>query len=188
MQRPGFELRLPEWTEQYDTFAPPDGSDAAWMRFVVRLARENVEQGTGGPFAATVVDLATGRLVAIGVNLVTSLGLSLMHAEVTAILQAQRRIGSYTLAADGGRYQLISSCEPCAMCIGAVLWSGVRRLVCGATKFDAESIGFDEGPVDETSWQYLAERDIEVVRGVERSAARDVLALYAGRAGRIYNG
>ena len=73
-------------------------------------------------------------------------------------------------------HELVSSCEPCAMCLGATLWSGVRRLVTGATKADAEAIGYDEGPVFPESYAHLERRGIEVVRrnssrGGERAVA-----------------
>jgi tRNA(Arg) A34 adenosine deaminase TadA len=186
--QPSLEIRLPDWAERQLEDFPSTRSDAERMRFVIGLARENVARRAGGPFAAAVFDRVSGQLVGVGINLVTTLGSSLLHAEVIAILGAQRRTGSYTLAAEGARHELVTSCEPCAMCFGAVLWSGVKRLVCGATKADAEAIGFDEGPVDERSWEYLMLRGIEVVRHVERDAASDVLQAYASGAGPIYNG
>jgi tRNA(Arg) A34 adenosine deaminase TadA len=64
------------------------------------------------------------------------------------------------------------------MCLGAALWSGVRRVVCGATKEDAEAIGFDEGPVSEDSWAHLERRGVEIVRGVLREEAAAVLRRY----------
>jgi tRNA(Arg) A34 adenosine deaminase TadA len=188
MPSPPIEISLPAWTEAYRRTAPLDG-DVARMDFVISLARENVKQRTGGPFAAAIFEVPTGALVGIGVNLVSSVGLSVLHAEVVATMMAQQRVASYTLnAPDMPRHELFTSCEPCAMCLGAVLWSGVRRLVCGATKADAEAIGFDEGPVYDTSYQYLTERGIKVARGVQRAAARDVLTDYAAGAGVIYNG
>jgi tRNA(Arg) A34 adenosine deaminase TadA len=69
-----------------------------------------------------------------------------------------------------------------------VLWSGARRLVCGASRDDAERIGFDEGPVFDESYAYLEARGIEVVRGIERESASAVLDLYIERNGTIYNG
>lgn len=189
MQLPVIELCLPGWTAVHVEDARPLESDAERMQFVVALARENTQRGTGGPFAAAVFESGTGALVSLGVNLVPSLGLSVLHAEIVAIMLAQRRAGSYTLSGPGmPRHELVTSCEPCAMCLGAVLWSGVRRLVCGAAREDAEEIGFDEGPVFAESYDYLAGRGIEVVRRVERAAARDVLTTYAADAGVIYNG
>jgi tRNA(Arg) A34 adenosine deaminase TadA len=169
--------------------APVLESDAARMRFVVELAAENVRRRTGGPFGAAVFESETGALVAVGVNLVTSLQQSMLHAEVMAIMVAQQRVGGYTLAAPGmPRRELVTSCEPCAMCLGAVFWSGARRLVCGAAREDAEAVGFDEGPVYDASYEYLESRGIEVVRRVERAVAAEVLTKYAADDGVIYNG
>ena len=72
------------------------------------------------------------------------------------------------------------------MCLGGTLWSGVSRLVTGATKDDAQSIGFDEGPVNDESYVYLENAGITVTRNVMRDEAADVLRRY-GRGGVIYN-
>jgi tRNA(Arg) A34 adenosine deaminase TadA len=74
------------------------------------------------------------------------------------------------------------------MCLGAVLWSGVRAVLIGAARSDVVAHGFDEGPVFPESYAYLAERGIAVVRDVLRNEARAVLDLYAERNGVIYNG
>ncbi len=74
------------------------------------------------------------------------------------------------------------------MCLGATLWSGVRRLVWGASREDATRLSFDEGPVFPESYKYLEERGIEIVRDVCREEARAVLELYRSRSGEIYNG
>jgi tRNA(Arg) A34 adenosine deaminase TadA len=73
------------------------------------------------------------------------------------------------------------------MCLGATLWSGVRGLVCGATKEDATSVGFDEGPVFAESWAYLEARGVRTMRGMLRSEAVEVLELYRASGGPIYN-
>jgi tRNA(Arg) A34 adenosine deaminase TadA len=72
------------------------------------------------------------------------------------------------------------------MCLGAAMWSGVRRLVCGATRQDAEALGFDEGPVSEASYQHLQRRGVEVVRGVLRDEAQAVLQRYRDLGRPIY--
>ncbi|HUF14221.1 MAG TPA: nucleoside deaminase [Longimicrobiales bacterium] len=186
--RPSFALELPEWVEEVTPADTALADDEERMRVVIALARENVQRGQGGPFAAAVFERDSGRLVSVGLNLVVPLRSSLLHAEVLAILMAQTRLGSYTLAApDMPVHELVTSCEPCAMCLGATLWSGARRLVCGATRDDAHSIDFDEGPVFPESYAYLEARGIEIVRGVARSEAAAVLELYARRGGPIYN-
>jgi len=82
---------------------------------------------------------------------------------------------------------LVTSCEPCAMCLGATLWSGVRSVVCGAAREDALHQRFDEGPVFPESWRYLESHGISITRGVRREEARKVLELYGERSGEIYN-
>jgi len=158
----------------------------ARMRLAIDLARQNVAHRTGGPFGAAVFEAAGGRLVGVGVNLVETSSCSFAHAEMVAIALAQQAIGHYDLSTRGV-YELATSTEPCAMCLGAIPWSGVRRLVCGACGEDAIAIGFDEGakPADWTG--VLRQRGVEVVREVLRDEARSVLQQYAQSGGLIYN-
>lgn len=74
------------------------------------------------------------------------------------------------------------------MCLGATLWSGVRRVVWGAGRDDARRLRFEEGPVFPESYRYLSERGIEIVAGVLAEEANAVLELYRERSGTIYNG
>jgi tRNA(Arg) A34 adenosine deaminase TadA len=156
------------------------------MDLAIRLARLNVERGTGGPFGAAVFEVKTGRLISVGVNSVVRLSNATLHAEMVAIQMANQRLGRFSLGGDSP-HELVTSCDPCAMCLGAVLWSGVRRVVCGALREDATRLGFDEGPVFEQSWTYLRDRGIEVQRGLQRDSARAVLEFYRDR-GPLYNG
>lgn len=188
---PPNELRvtLPDWVEGAVPWARPHRSDTERMRLAIALARDNVAHGTGGPFGAAVFDEASGLPVAVGVNLVERLANAVLHAEVVALMLAQRALGRFSLGGDDvSPHALVTSCDPCAMCLGAALWSGVRRLVCAAAREDAMGIGFEEGPVFAESYRYLAERGVEVVHGVLRAEAAAVLEAYH-RAGRtIYNG
>jgi len=84
------------------------------------------------------------------------------------------------------KFELFTSCEPCAMCLGATLWSGVSRLVCGAAKDDAQAIGFDEGPVFKESYEHLEKQGVSVTKLVLREEAARVLQRY-GTSGMIYN-
>jgi tRNA(Arg) A34 adenosine deaminase TadA len=83
---------------------------------------------------------------------------------------------------------LYTSCEPCAMCLGATLWSGVTRVVWSATREDANRISFDEGPVFAESYAYLRARGLEFEGGVLRDEGREALQLYRQQGGIIYNG
>lgn len=181
-------VEIPEWVETAVGAAGPLPSEEARMELAIALASENVRRG-GGPFAAVVFDRESGIGVAGGVNLVLPQRSSILHAEIVALFSAQRRVGSYTLRAEGlPEHELVASCDPCAMCLGATLWSGVTRLVCGAHREDAEATGFDEGPVWPASFEYLRERGVAVTRGVLRDEAADVLRHYIAVGGQLYNG
>jgi tRNA(Arg) A34 adenosine deaminase TadA len=194
MSFPQLVVRLPDWVEEClsarggarnpDRIYPTPEDR---MRLVIELSRLNVEHETGGPFGAGVFD-AAGRLVAPGVNLVTSGNSSILHAEMVAIALAQQALGRFDIGLGGARpHELVASTEPCAMCFGAVPWSGVTRLVCGARGEDACAIGFDEGPKLPDWWRALENRGIAVARDVLRDEAAEVLRGYARGGGIIYN-
>jgi len=185
MMLPIVRIDYPAWIDEIVDWTRPYDEDHQRMRLAIALARENVLREGGGPFGAVIFERASGLAYAAGVNMVSRLGNSVLHAEVTAIMMAHAIAGSRTLGGEAG-YELVTSCEPCAMCLGATLWSGVSRIVCGATRDDAMRIGFDEGPVFEESYAYLHDRGIEVERSVLREEARDVLELYVRRGGVIY--
>jgi tRNA(Arg) A34 adenosine deaminase TadA len=178
----------PEWMEQAVDWRAHYATDESRMGLAIELARQNVLHGTGGPFGAAVFESGSGALVAAGVNSVTRLQNSMLHAEILAIMLAESRVGSYTLLGPGlPHHELVTTCDPCAMCLGAVLWSGVRRLVTGADRSDASALDFDEGPVFPESYAYLEARGVAVVRGVLRREAAAVMELYRRQGGEIYN-
>ena len=183
-------LRLPAWI--HDSLPEADlilSSPEARMDFVLDLARGNVLHQTGGPFAAAVFDGKSGQLIAAGINLVTATGCSIAHAEIVALTLAQQRLSSFSLVGPGlPECELVTSTEPCAMCLGALPWAGIRQLVCGARDEDARIVGFDEGDKP-TDWvRCLERRGITVLRDVRRQAARQILVEYANTGGLIYNG
>ena len=189
MKFPKVVLQLPGWIEN----ALADSEQICptveeRMRLVVKLAQLNIEHETGGPFGAGIFESKSGRLISAGVNLVESADCSIAHAEMIAIAIAQRVIGCYDLGGEkDAAYQLVTSTEPCAMCLGAIPWSGVRSVVCGARDEDARSIGFDEG-IKPPNWvKSLDSRGIPVVRDVLRKQAKAVLLEYDRRGGLIYN-
>lgn len=158
------------------------------MHFVIQLALTNVARGTGGPFGAAVFETKTGRLVSIGVNLVVSTHCSHAHAEMVALANAQQAVGHFDLGAAGmPKHELVTSCEPCAMCYGAIPWSGIRQVLCGARAVDAEAIGFDEGPKPKNWVAALKKRGIAVSRDLWRDEAVAVFQRYKKAGGAIYN-
>ncbi len=185
-----FHLELPAWVPDYVDRQPTTfPTQESRMELVISLARLNCEQGTGGPFGAAVFCTTTHTLVAAGVNLVIPTRCSVAHAEIVALLLAQQTIGFHDLGAPGLLpHELVTSCEPCAMCLGAVCWSGIRQLICGAKGSDAEAIGFDEGPKPLNWTTALTERGISVVLDVKRANATQVLQNYVEQGGEVYNG
>jgi tRNA(Arg) A34 adenosine deaminase TadA len=115
--------------------------DRSFLRRAVALARERMLAGAGGPFGAVVV--RDGAVIAEGTNLVTSTNDPTAHAEVVAIRQAAAGLGRFSLEG----CVLYSSCEPCPMCLGAVYWARLDRLVFASTRHDAQNGGFDDASI-----------------------------------------
>ncbi len=180
-------FEYPDWIESVVDWDKTYLTDEDKMRLAIRLSRENIDRDTGGPFGAAIYE-ASGRLVSIGVNSVVRYNNCTLHGEMVAFMMAQQKLSTFSLKAPGlPAHELFTSCEPCAMCLGATLWSGVRRLVWAATRDDAASLQFDEGPVFPESYTYLEDRGIAIVREVLRDEALEVLEIYRSKAGRIYN-
>jgi len=176
-------IEFPAWVEDLVLgFPQPLVDDESRMALTVRLSAENVTRG-GGPFGASV--FLGEQLVAASVNRVLASGLSLAHAEIMALLRAQSVLGkAATLSAPP--LTLFASTEPCCQCFGALVWAGVRRLVCGATTADAEAVGFDEGPKPDDWARVLERRGISVRQGLLREEAARVLTRYVEGGGPIY--
>jgi len=181
------ELTLPGWLDPFmDEWNEPLDTIEQRMKLAVALSAENVRHHSGGPFGAIVVEEQGSRLLSVGVNLVTTLELSLAHAEMVALSLAQSAERNWNLGA-ASRVQLVTSCEPCAMCFGAVPWSGVGSIVWGASKEEAEAAGFDEGDKPDNWVESLERRGITTQGGVLHQEAAAVLARYAHRDGAIYH-
>ena len=187
MQTSEIRITNPDWVDKVVDLHATYPDDDARIRVAIALARENVVRGTGGPFGAAVFDTQSGKLVGVGTNGVLRLNNSSAHAEVIALMMAQAHVRNFTLQGNGTTHELFSSCEPCAMCLGATLWSGVTRLVFAATREDATRLRFDEGPVFPESYRYLADRGVAIERGRLRQEAGAVFDLYVERGGPIYN-
>lgn len=189
MTQRAVQVDYPAWADETIAWDAVYRTDEERMRLAIALSRANVERHTGGPFGAAIFESDSGRLVAVGVNSVVRLNNCTLHGEMVAFMMAQARVQSFTLNAPHlPAHELVTSCEPCAMCLGATLWSGVRRVVYGAGREDAARLHFDEGPVFPESYHYLEERGITIVRNLLRDEAVAVLEEYQARSGTIYNG
>lgn len=108
------------------------------MARAIELAMENVRSGKGGPFAALVVK--AGSIIGEGTNVVTLTNDPTAHAEIGAIREACKKLGSFTLS----DCEIYANCEPCPMCLGAIYWARPSRIYFAANSADAAKIGFDD--------------------------------------------
>jgi tRNA(Arg) A34 adenosine deaminase TadA len=109
-----------------------------FMKMAIDLSRSGMVQGKGGPFGCVIVK--NGQVVGQGSNSVLDTNDPTAHAEVVAIRNACKNLGSFQLE---GCY-LYTSCEPCPMCLGAIYWARPERVFFANTKKDAAAIGFDD--------------------------------------------
>lgn len=107
------------------------------MKRAIALSVNNVRNG-GGPFGAVIT--RHGEVVATGVNRVTANNDPTAHAEVTAIRNAARELGTFDLSDS----EIYTSCEPCPMCLGAIYWARLKKVYFANDKHDAKAIGFDD--------------------------------------------
>ena len=196
----GFELQQPDWAVDTLRLMPEVLPDLeARMHWVIRFSELNIDHNTGGPFAAGVFETDSGRLVTIGVNRVMASQCSSAHAEVMALSLAQKTLGTFDLGAndmcthDSGApaksYQLVVNWRPCAMCYGALIWSGIRSLVIAGSGPELESItGFDEGPIHPDWQDELTRRGIAVTDGVLTDDAIAVFEKFRNSGAYVYNG
>jgi guanine deaminase len=110
----------------------------SFMREACRLAEEGLRGNRGGPFGCVIV--RAGKVVGRGQNQVTSSNDPTAHAEVVAIRDACRELGTFRLAG----CELYTSCEPCPMCLSAIYWAHIPTVFYGNTRKDAAAIGFDD--------------------------------------------
>lgn len=152
------------------------------IKKIIEVARINVEKGFG-PFLAAIFD-EEGNLIAEASNSVIKDGCSNHHAEVNAIKIAEKKFGTYDLS----KYNLslYVSAEPCMMCLGAILWSGIKRIYFSVPTKDVEKItGFDEGI--KPNWiEEFQKRGIEVFGGIEVEEGKKLLSYYINSKKEIY--
>jgi tRNA(Arg) A34 adenosine deaminase TadA len=109
-----------------------------FMEMAIRLARQNVKSGKGGPFGAVIVK--DGQVIASAMNEVIADDDPTAHAEVVAIRRACKDLGTYQLQG----CDIYSSCEPCPMCLGAIYWARPEKVYFAANRKDAAGSGFDD--------------------------------------------
>jgi guanine deaminase len=135
-----------------------------FMARAIELSIENVRSSNGGPFAAIVVK--DGQDVAEGTNQVTATNDPTAHAEVVAIREACKKLGTFELK----NCDLYTSCEPCPMCLGAIYWARPRQVYFGNTAADAANAGFDDSFIYQEIARPHAQRKIPMSQMMEEEA------------------
>ena len=144
-----------------------------FLHEAIRLARENVEHGLGGPFGAIVV--RNNEIIARAQNRVTQNNDPTAHAEICAIRAACQNLNTFRLSG----CVLYSSCEPCPMCLAACYWARLDAVYFGATQTDAARAGFDDAHLYREVALPLNDRALKTVFVPEaENAARAVFTLW----------
>ncbi len=152
---------------------------------ISELCKQNlVAQERGyGPFAAAICD-EQGKIVASANNSVVIDKCSLCHAEINAIKLAQEKLNNYDLS--GKNYSICITAEPCSMCVGAIMWAGIKNVYFGTPSSLVEKItGFDEGY--KPDWdKYFEKKGINVIGNIESDTCKKVLENYVNSGHIIY--
>ncbi|UDL94882.1 nucleoside deaminase [Lichenihabitans sp. PAMC28606] len=153
-------------------------SDHDFLLQAVALSKSNMEQGRGGPFGAVIV--RDGVVIGEGWNAVTSSNDPTAHAEIIAIRRACEAVGSFSL--DGAT--IFSSCEPCPMCLSAIYWARMGRLVYANTRHEAAAIGFDDAFLYDEVPKDAADRSLPTEQVVSPEA-RAVFDAWAAKSDKV---
>jgi guanine deaminase len=149
-----------------------------FMNEAIRLSRETMQAGKGGPFGCVVVK--DGKIIARGANRVTSDNDPTAHAEIVAIRQACHVLGTFQLTG----CTVFTSCEPCPMCLGAIYWARPEKVYYANTRSDAAAIGFDDNFIYEELSQHIHNRKISFEQ-VDNTAAKEAFNEWKSKVDKI---
>ena len=153
------------------------------MNKFMRMAKNNADNGIikkeGGPFGAVIID-KDGNIIANGNNQVLLQNDPTAHAEIVAIRNACKVLNTYDLS----DYILYTSCEPCPMCLSAIIWSNIKTVYYGCTKKDAGKIGFR----DDIIYDYLSGKNNDLInlQEMDRNECIKTFEEYKKQNGVIY--
>lgn len=153
------------------------------MNKYMKLAKQNAENGInrreGGPFGAVIID-KEGNVISNGNNQVIKNNDPTAHAEIVAIREACEKLHTYNLS----DYILYTSCEPCPMCLSAIIWANIKEVYYGCTKEDAGEIGFR----DDMIYNYLKGNNSNLInlKKMDRDECLEVFKKYKETGGVIY--
>ncbi len=141
-------------------------------------AKKGIEKNEGGPFGAIIVN-QNGEIISKGNNKVLATKDPTAHAEIIAIRRACKKLNTYDLS----NYILYSSCEPCPMCLSAIIWANIKQVYYGATKEDAAKIGFR----DDLIYEHIkGNKKIINLEEINRNECLEIFKEYKENNGTIY--
>lgn len=153
------------------------------MNKFMKIAKENADngilKGEGAPFGAVIVD-ENGKIIANGNNKVILLKDPTAHAEIIAIREACKKLNTYDLS----KCTLYTSCEPCPMCLSAIIWANIKDIYYGCTRADAGYIGFRDNII----YDYLEGKNNNVIKltKIDREECIKTFEKYKEENGIIY--
>ena len=150
-----------------------------FMQKAKNNAQEGISKKEGGPFGAIIVD-KEGNIISNGNNKVIKNTDPTAHAEIIAIREACKKLKTYDLS----EYILYTSCEPCPMCLSAIIWANIKQVYYGCTKKDAGEIGFR----DDMIYEYLKGKNKDLIKleELDREDCLEVSKKYKKENGTIY--
>ena len=150
-----------------------------YMELAKRNAEEGINRGEGGPFGVVIID-KEGHIISNGNNQVIKNNDPTAHAEIVAIREACKKLNTYDLS----DYILYTSCEPCPMCLSAIIWANIKEVYYGCTKEDAGEIGFR----DDMIYDYLKGNNFNLIdlKKMDREECLEVFKKYKEIGGVIY--
>jgi len=150
-----------------------------YMEIAKNAAENGINLNEGGPFGAVVID-KEGNIIATGNNQVLKNNDPTAHAEVMAIRNACKKLNTYDLS----DYILYTSCEPCPMCLSAIIWSNIKEIYYACTREDAANIGFR----DDLIYEYLKgnNKDLIDLKQIDRNECIDIFEKYQNENKTIY--
>ena len=150
-----------------------------YMEIAKNAAENGINANEGGPFGAVITD-KEGNIIATGNNQVLKNNDPTAHAEVTAIRNACKKLNTYDLS----DYVLYTSCEPCPMCLSAIIWSNIKEIYYACTREDAANIGFR----DDLIYEYLKGNNLDIItlKQIDRDECIDIFEKYQNENKTIY--
>ena len=142
-----------------------NSEDRKYLEMAISTAEGNITSG-GGPFGAVIV--SNGLVLAAAGNRVVAGHDPTAHAEIQAVRIAAAALGTHDLS----DCVIYASCEPCPMCLGAIYWAGIKRIVYASDRYRAAAAGFDDERIYTELAQANSERSIIMDRGLEQEGDR----------------